>query len=65
MDPITSSPASPQATINQRPIITIHNNIIDLGSTRINPDLIPLMIAGFGSSPMAVNLQLPKLPSRK
>jgi hypothetical protein len=59
MDPIPSLPASPHATINQRPI-TIHN-LIDLGSTRINPDLIPFMMAVFGCSPIAVpfNSQAP------
>jgi hypothetical protein len=40
------------SAIDQRPLI-IHN-IADLGSTRIKPDPIPLAIAGFGSSPVAV-----------
>jgi hypothetical protein len=47
-DPIIIFPSA----IDQRPL-AIHN-IKDLGSTRINPDPIPFMIADFGSSPVAV-----------
>jgi hypothetical protein len=47
-DPIIIFPSA----IDQRPL-AIHN-IKDLSSTRINPDPIPVAIAGFGSSPVAV-----------
>jgi hypothetical protein len=51
-DPIIIFPSA----IDQRPL-AIHN-IKDLGSTRINPDPIPFVIAGFGSSPVAVTFNL-------
>lgn len=38
--------------IGQRPI-AIHN-VNDLGSTKINQDLFPIAISGFGSYPMAI-----------